>query len=62
MRKGDEFECRRISWRLSRLRSSSRVQKAQWEPMRLTLVGNLAAVMQNKTGSKPDGSGGFMKV
>jgi hypothetical protein len=29
-----------------------------WEPMRVTFIGDLAAVMRGKPGSKPDGTHG----
>ena len=37
-------------------------KRAQWEPMRLTPVGNLGSVMQGGGGSKNDGGGTFNKA
>jgi hypothetical protein len=37
-------------------------KKAQWEPMRLTPVGNLGSIMQGGVGSKNDGGGTFNKL
>jgi hypothetical protein len=38
-------------------KSSRPAEKAQWEPMRLTPVGNLGSVMRGSAGSANDGGG-----
>ena len=35
--------------------------RKEWEPMRLTPVGNLGAVMQGANGSVPDTGGGGLR-
>ena len=42
--------------------SSQPDEKAPWEPMQLTPVGNLGSVMRGAGGSKNDGGGNFTKA